>query len=123
MKIRIFKKLVDGVFDVRIQTEDWSENDRSLMVKYGEPEIDLGGLFTDESGEEPVSYTLDDVHARILTESPFTRKFDSRDLGSVANAKAIAGVWSSTIEDRIADAVMALRANADTFNTEEISEY
>lgn len=55
MKIRIFKKLVDGVFHVRVQTEDWSERDRCLMVKYGEPELNLGGTFV----HEDVQFTLE----------------------------------------------------------------
>lgn len=86
MKIRIIKKLVDSVFNVRIQTEDWSEHDRMLMVKHGEPEINLGGTFRAEpdtcSEESQFDFILDDVYARVMTESPFTQKFDTRDFPS-----------------------------------------
>jgi hypothetical protein len=131
MKIRIFKRIVDGVFDVRIQTEDWSQHDIDLMVKYGEPEINLGGEIayvpvnvegsSSSGGTETV--LLDDNYARIMTESPFTYKFDSRDYDGVDNARQIASAWASEIEARIADKVRMLRDKDTFFNTEEIMEY
>lgn len=126
MKIRIFKKLQNGVFDVRIQTEDWSENDKGLMVKYGEPEVNLGGTFTpsesSSASSSPVEIVLPTVYARVMTESPFTQKFDARDCGSVADARSVAQQWTSIIEERIAEVVSDLRAKNDSFTTEEITE-
>lgn len=127
MKIRIFKRLVGGVFESRVQTEDWSENDRRLMVKFGEPEINLGGEFScvpnsDSSSQEDIIVRLDDVYARIMTEAPFTQKFDSRDYGSVDNAKCLMNRWCSTIEDRITAAVTSLRSKDNFFASEEITE-
>lgn len=133
MKIRVYKRLIDGVFHVLVNTEDWSENDRRLMLKYGEPEINLGGRFVcvPNSGEESTSSdshdeiaaVIDDVYVRIMTESPYKEKFDSRDYGSVHNAKLLSQEWISEIEDRIINAVAALRSNDDSFSTEEIMEY
>ena len=135
MKIRIFKRIVDGVFDVRIQTEDWSENDVGLMVKYGEPEINLGGTFEysppddgsssseSSSSEEPVVAELDDCYVRIMSESPFTYKFDSRDYGGIDNAKALAAMWASYVEDKIVEKVRGLREKDSFLATEEIMEY
>lgn len=127
MKIRIFKKLQNGVFDVRVQTEDWSENDRGLMVRHGEPEIDLGGAFvpngetSDSSSKDAIA--IPTVYARVMTESPFTHKFDTRDFnGSVQVALAVAQLWASAIECRVTSAVLALRAKDDKFTTEEVSE-
>lgn len=134
MKIRVIKKLYDGVFESRIHTEDWSELDRELMVKYGEPEINLGGeipyvLRNDEqssdSSSDPGKYiVLDDVYARIMTESPFVRKFDSRDFdGGVDEAMAAAAAWAFEIEARILEKVRLLREKDTFFTTEEITEY
>ena len=126
MKIRIFKKLQNGVFDVRIQTEDWSENDKNLMVRYGEPEISLGGTFvpeaspSDSSSREELEFPT--VYARVMTESPFTQKFDARDCGSVSAARSVAQQWASLIEERIAEVVSELRSKNDSFTTEEITE-
>ena len=43
MKIRKFFEIEDGVYICIIKTEDWSENDSNLMLRFGEPEIDVGG--------------------------------------------------------------------------------
>ena len=137
MKIRIFKRMVDGVFEVRVQTEDWSEGDKGLMVKYGEPEINLGGMFSYVPYEEPSGsssssgsssgpeeeLTIDDYYVRIMTESPFVHKFDSRDLHNMETAQAVAAMWSDTIERRIVNAVKELREKGTFFTTEEIMEY
>lgn len=119
MKIRKLKRILDSVVHVCIYTEDWSENDRSLMVKFGEPEISLGGTFSSDT----TSVTLDDVHARILTEVPFTRKFDARDLGSIADAKLVANAWGDAVENRIISEVDTLRSKDNFFTTEEITEH
>jgi len=128
MKIRIYKRLIDGVFFIRVQTEDWSENDRSLMVKFGEPEIDLGGEFScvpnsdSSSSESSITVMLDNLYARIMSESPFVQKFDSRDIGSIDAAKCIANRWCAVIEERITSSILALRNKDDFFSTEEITE-
>ena len=134
MKIRIFKKLQNGVFDVRVQTEDWSENDRNLMIKYGEPEINLGGEFVpdDNSSGSSISFASSESsaseiviptsYARVMTESPFTHKFDARDCGSVANAQSVAQQWAQRLEARITTVVSELREKNDIFTTEEITE-
>lgn len=136
MKIRIFKRIVDSVFDVRIQTEDWGQHDIDLMVKYGEPEINIGGEIeyvpvnavadgssSSSSSGGTATLLLDDNYARIMTESPFTYKFDSRDYGSMDNARQIAFAWASTMESRIVDKVRALRDRDSFLATEEIMEY
>ena len=129
MKIRIIKKLVDSVFHIRIQTEDWSEYDRELMLKYGEPEINIGGVVIYEpcgqssSSEEYASVTFDDAYMRIMTESPFTRKFDARDFDdSIDDAKAAATAWANDILRKIELSVTELRAKDSFFTTEEITE-
>jgi hypothetical protein len=132
MKIRILKKLIDGVFDVRIQTEDWSENDVRLMVKYGEPEVNLGGVLvipptadasSPGSSDEPTEVELDVCYARVMSESPFTYKFDSRDYGGIDGARTVASAWASMIESRLVDQIRILRDKDSFFTTEEIMEY
>lgn len=126
MKIRIIKKLTDNVFDVRVYTEDWSANDRELMIKYGEPEINVGGVvsYHSDATDEQASLQFDDAYERIMTESPFTRKFDARDYNnSVEEAKAAAIAWSSNLENIIVAHVRSLREKDEFFTTEEITEY
>lgn len=46
MKIRKFFEIEDGVYIAILKTEDWSENDSNLILRFGEPEIDVGGKIT-----------------------------------------------------------------------------
>lgn len=116
MNIRTFKKLEDGVYIVTIFTESWSEGDKALMVKYGEPSINLGGDIDSLPGE--LFFELPDHYAKIMHESPFTQRFDSKDF---QDADARAEAWKTDVQTKIADAVAALRALADTFTGEEVT--
>ena len=156
MKIRIFTSLKNGVYHARIHTEDWSENDRELMKKYSEPEINLGGYFNYEDvqnfNEWPENnigndaktnnisetkseisitergFRLDDNYARIMTESPFTQKFDIRNIlelvaGDYEEARLFTQemvyMWTRIIRDRIFQAVADLKNNSGVFNSKE----
>ena len=112
MKIRTFYTLQNDVFKVKVVTENWSEGDLSLMGLFGEPEVDIGGTFTG-----PPAYTLPSNLARILSESPFTQSFDSRDY---ADAEDRANVWGDEIVAKIDAAVVALRALSDDYTREEV---
>jgi hypothetical protein len=116
MKIRTYKRLESGVYRVSIQTEDWSELDSGLMIKFGEPEIDLGGNITDGGS---IDFDLDTSYARVMSDSPFVAGFDSDDY---ADAQDRAETWQDTIETRIQAAVTTLRSSSDGFSGEEITE-
>lgn len=113
MKIRTFFILSNDKYRVSVYTEDWSEGDNELMVKYGEPQIDIGGSFSDPT------FTLPSVLKNIKTESPFAEQFDARDT-SAATAKARAQRWASDIADRIETAVGTLRGNDDDYSGETV---
>lgn len=112
MKARTFKSIEDDIYKVSIYTEDWSENDVGLMIKYDEPEIDVGGTFTG-----PPAFTLPNQLVRIRTESPLTVAFDFRDF---ANAEDRANVWASTILARLDAAIATLRSHTDEFTGESV---
>jgi hypothetical protein len=116
MNIRVFKKLDNGVYQISVHTTDWSESDKALMVKYGEPTIDLGGSFV---GETPyLEYVLSTKLVLIMSESPFTQRFDSRD---AIDADDRATLWKTTIVERITYELLNLRAHDDTFTGEEVT--
>lgn len=115
MNIRTFKKLEGGVYIVSVYTEQWSEGDRLLMEKYGEPTLALGGDFV--SAPDYVDYSLPARYAKLMSESPFTQRFDSQDFN---DADARADVWKTEIQDRITVLVADLRARTDTFTGEEV---
>ena len=112
MKIRTFRKLDNDVYRVSIYTEDWSEGDRLLMAKYGEPQIDLGGTFGTST-----TFTLDSDLQNVMSDSPFSASFDYRDN---VNAEDNAITWATTIAANIAAAVTALRVQDDNFTNETV---
>lgn len=116
MNIRIFSKLEGGIYQITIKTEDWSENDKLLMQRFGEPTIELGGAFTSDTVPY-LEFTLAAGSARIMSESPFTARFDYRDN---TDAEDRANLWKTEVTSRITDAVAELRANEDAFTKEEV---
>ncbi len=116
MKIRSFKSVTNGVYRVIIRVEDVSQQDEQLMLQYGQPVVDLGGTFS------PVApapqFTLPTRLARILAgDYVFRQEFDIRDTEFAA---ADANAWHTEVVDRITEAMITLRANTDTFTTEEV---
>ena len=117
MKLRKFFVLDANVFRVVMQSEEWSERDRELMDKFGEPEINTGGSFTG-----PPTFSLPSSLRDLMTETsairPLTKAFDMDDFG---DAKARATVWAAEMTTRITSAIVALRANDDDYSGEEVT--
>lgn len=113
MKIRTFYILSGDVYRVSVYTQDWSEGDTDLMVKYGEPQIDLGGDFTNPA------FTLPTVLRNIKSESPFAQQFDARDTDAGV-AKSRAQRWAADMATRITTAIGTLRGNTDDYSGEEV---
>lgn len=114
MKLRKHFKLEGDIYKVTLVTEDWSELDMELMAKYGEPEVDFGGDF------DPITvpaFSLPSDLRKVMSESPFTEKFDKADF---ADSETRAGTWETDISARITAAMATLRANTDSFTKEEV---
>lgn len=127
MKKRIFSEMDNGVYRVALHTEDWSEGDIRLMEQFGEPEINVGGTFSYSYDGQTRTKTFGDEFVRLLHGFPYARGFDSRDYGSTGEAIALGTAWKEAVagtaaDSRINAAVTALRANSDTFPTEEVSQ-
>lgn len=112
MKARIFKDISNGLYSARINIEDVSQLDTQLIQKYGEPSIDLGGDFTG-----PPVFSLPSRLAGIVSDQPHAQSFDVRDF---ADAEDRADVWTTEVVARMVAAMVALRANVDTFTEEEV---
>jgi hypothetical protein len=115
VNIRTFKSIIGNVYQVVIETQDWSELDNELMASYGEPEIDLGGSFTG-----PPAFDLPNDLVRIKSGSPFVEKFDGDDFG---DAEDRATVWADEVVVRLKDAIDTLRSNSDDFTGENVEQY
>ena len=115
MNIRTFKQIIGNVFQVSINTEDWSQLDNQLMASFGEPEIDLGGSFTG-----PPAFDLPSNYTRIKSGSPFIGRFDGDDYN---DAEQRADVWTAEVTTRLKTAIDDLRANTDDFTGESVEQY
>lgn len=45
MKIKVYQNLINSVYSVVVSNEDFDRGDLDAIVKYGEPEVDIGGIF------------------------------------------------------------------------------
>lgn len=115
MNIRTFKQIIGNVFQVSINTNDWSQLDNELMASFAEPEINLGGDFTG-----PPAFSLANNYSRIKSGSPFVGRFDGDDY---PDAEDRANVWSAEVIVRLKAAITALRANTDDFTGESVEQF
>lgn len=122
MKKRVFMDMCGSVFNVLINTEDWSEGDIELMAQFGEPEVNVGGEVSYVIDEEDKTKTFGDMYVRVLHSFPYSRGFDSRDYGSYEEAIAVGKAWKELVLGRIDAAVIELRKNVRPLPTEEVSE-
>jgi len=100
-----------------------SENDKELIRKFGEPEINIGGTYLTGDPEE---YTLQDKYLRVRTDLPYIQEFDAKSLdfpGQAAAqlaAQAQALAFQTSFVTNYEAAFITLRATGDTFTGEYV---
>jgi hypothetical protein len=100
-----------------------SENDKELIRKFGEPEVNIGGTYLAETPDE---YTLPDKYLRVRTDLPFVQEFDAKSLirdnqaaaQTAAQTQAIA--FQTAFVSNYEGAFTTLRTTADTFTGEYV---
>lgn len=119
-KLRIFKEISNKVYILRFENDplSLSNADKELMQKYGEPEINIGGVFLASTGN---TYTLPEEYVKIRSGFPFKREFDTKETFFATNTAVKVDAYSDTITSRFTAALAALRANTDAFTSETIT--
>lgn len=101
------------VFD--LDKEKLSVSDKELIAKFGEPTINTGGTFLEDTEN---SYNLPNKYIRIKTDLPFVQTFDSTsapfDTATLIKAQAFQDAFVAKYTQALSD----LRNNADTFTGE-----
>lgn len=120
MKVRVFKNIENEVYTIRIETSEFTERERMLIQQYGEPEIEVGGVYLDSTTNE---YQLPSKIVRIRSDFPYTQRFDSRDVPFDTNTLTKVGAWKTDVLSRLDDAITTLLANVDSFSGEEVYTY
>lgn len=94
-----------------------SEHDKDLIRKFGEPQINIGGVYLEGS---PNEYTLPDKYLRVRSDLPFTQEFDAKSPDFETATQVKAQAFQDTFTDAYLEAFTTLRTSADTFTGEYI---
>jgi hypothetical protein len=118
MKLRILQSIENENYNFlfSVDADSISSDDADRLAKFGYPDINFGGTFDNQSG---VSYTLPDTYYKLPTDFPVKQTF-SLVAPFDTNSMTKLALYRSTIEARINDAVVALRALSDTFTGEYV---
>jgi hypothetical protein len=115
--LRVFQEIDNDIWKLTFVNapEYLSEGDKKLMSQFGEPEIDLGGTFLEDTENE---FTLPTKKAKLRSDFPYTSSFDSRDSDFSENTKIKVEGYRDAIVTRFTDAMTDLREIEDTFTGE-----
>jgi hypothetical protein len=118
-KIRVFKEITNDVWKAMFvnDAQELSETDKKLMRKFGEPEIQVGGLYLDG---DPDEFELPELTIKIRSDLPYTAEFDSRTAPFDENTQTKVEAYIADIVDRFESAFTTLRAMPDTYTGEEV---
>lgn len=104
MKIRVYKRIRDNVYDVLVRTCEWAQSDIALFREFGEPEIDVGR----------------DGHAKFAKVMTGFPVFGSFYEGECNDAESNAEAWKDDVVAKVKAAVEAQRQLKDGFSGEEV---
>jgi hypothetical protein len=115
------KRVIDNdVFKITfsLDVNSLPENDKELIRKFGEPQINIGGEYLSGTDNE---FTLPDKFLRIRSDLPYTQEFDAKsNLFGFASTEAQAYAFQDAFISNYIGAFETLRNNADTFTGETI---
>jgi len=94
-----------------------SEHDKDLIRKFGEPQINIGGVYLAETLN---TYTLPDKYLRVRSDLPFTQEFDSKSPDFETATQAKAQAFQDTFTALYLGAFTTLRTSTDTFTGEYV---
>lgn len=102
------------------------ERDKELLSKFGEPKINIGGVYL--SGT-PNEFSFPDKYIRIKSDLPFTQEFDAKSdaiydtspTTAQANTQAKAVAFQNSFTQAYTAAFTSLRSYNDTFTSEYIT--
>lgn len=114
MFVDIEKYPKNRVFYVKITT-DLNETEDKLVCKYGDPEVQVGGTFTDGS----FTFTLpEDIKKLKAGFKCFKQGFDGRELG-VVEAKNRGTLYETVMKERLNQTLLNLKAIGDDYTSHE----
>lgn len=115
--LRAFQSIDNDVWKITFVNDplELSDTDKKKMRQFGEPTIELGGVYLEETENE---FTLPTKKGRIRSDFPFTQEFDSLSTPFDTNTQTKVEAYRDEIVDRFTTALTTVRAIADTFTGE-----
>lgn len=115
--LKIKRSIENDVWKINFSLDvaSLSENDKDLIRKFGEPQINIGGTFLAESINE---YVLPDKYVRVRSDLPFTQEFDSKSPDFETNVQIKAVAFQDNFVGLYEDAFVTLRDTEDAFTGE-----
>ena len=92
-----------------------AESDKDLMRKFGEPQINIGGVFLVGG---PNTYTLPEKYIKVRSDLPYTQEFDSKSPDCETNTQTKVEAFQTNFTTLYSAAFVSLRTHADTFTGE-----
>jgi len=119
-KLRVFQSIEDNnyVFLFTADQTDISSGDQQLIEKFGEPDINFGGTFTNGSG---LTYTLPDERVKIVSGLPYKKVVDITTAPWSTSTSTSLALYRTTIQASWIAAITALRNLSDGFTNEYVS--
>jgi len=116
--LRVFQAIDNEVWKLTFVNDplELSDTDKKKMRQFGEPEIEIGGVYLDNTANE---FTLPTKKARIRSDFPFTQEFDSSSEPFDTYTQTKVEAYRDEIVDRFETALTTVRAIADTFTGEK----
>lgn len=118
--LKIKRTLDNDIFKINFSLDVASlpESDKDLIRKFGEPQINIGGVYLENTDNE---FTLPDKFIRVRTDLPYVQEFDAKsNLLGFSSTQAQAVAFQAEFVDRYQEAFSSLRSTADTFTGEFI---
>jgi hypothetical protein len=116
--LRVFQSIENDIWKLTFvnDPDELSDTDRKKMKQFGEPEIEVGGVYLES---DPNEFTLPTRSIKIRADLPYVQTFDSKSEPFDANTQIKVEAYRDEIVDRFTTALTTLRSTADTFSGEK----
>ena len=121
MKLRVQQTIVNDnyTFIFSIDQDSISSDDAALFAKYGDQPINFGGSFVDDAS---ATFVLPDIYFNLPSDFPVKQTFTAVSPSVFAtNTTNRLLVYRTAINTLISTTITNLRATADTFTGEFIT--
>jgi len=116
--LRVFQSIENDIWKLTFvnDADALSDTDRKKMKQFGEPEIEVGGVYLEA---DPNEFTLPTKSVKIRSDFPFVQTFDSKSEPFDSNTQIKIEAYRDQIVDRFTTALLEVRNTVDSFSGEK----